>query len=95
MYKLLVVDDEIIVREWIRDNINWHENGFIFSGDYEDGTQALESIEIIQPDVVLTDICMPFLDGLELASYVKQCFTRVKVILLTGYDNFEYAQKAV
>lgn len=95
MYKLILVDDEKIVREWIRDNINWQENGFLFSGDCEDGTQALELIELIQPDVVLTDICMPFLDGLELASYVRQCFPRVKVILLTGYDNFEYAQEAV
>jgi two-component system response regulator YesN len=95
MYKIIVVDDEPLIRKWIYENINWNENGFVFSGDCEDGNEAIELIEEIHPDVILTDICMPFLDGLELSNYVMQRFPDTKIILLTGYDNFDYAQKAV
>lgn len=95
MYKLIVVDDEPLIRKWIYENINWNENGFEFAGDCEDGNEAIELIEEKQPDVILTDICMPFLDGLELSGYVMHRFPNTKVILLTGYDNFDYAQKAV
>ncbi len=95
MYKFIVVDDEPLIRKWIYENINWNENGFVFSGDCEDGNEAIELIEEIHPDVILTDICMPFLDGLELSNYVMQRFPDTKIILLTGYDNFDYAQKAV
>lgn len=95
MYKILIVDDEAVVREGIRDNINWSELGFELVGDCENGSEALEVVDRLQPDVVLTDICMPFLDGLELARYISVKYPRIKVIILTGYDEFEYAHQAV
>lgn len=95
MYKILIVDDESIVREGIRDTINWEELGFEFAGDCADGREAIEAVNTLQPDVVLTDIYMPFVDGLELARYISEKFPRIKVVILTGYDEFEYAQQAV
>lgn len=95
MYKILVVDDEIIVREGIRDIIPWNENGFELIGAVENGVEAIKIIDTQIPDIVLTDICMPFMDGLELANYISEKYPNIKVLILTGYDNFEYAQQAV
>lgn len=95
MYKLILVDDEAIVREGIRDNINWNELGFEVIDDCVDGREAMESIERWEPDVVLTDINMPFVDGLQLTRFILERNPNTKVIILTGYDEFAYAQKAV
>lgn len=95
MYRILVVDDEAVVREGMRDNMNWGELGFEFVGDCENGSEAMEAIDKLQPDVVLTDINMPFVDGLELTRYVVEKYPRIKVVILTGYDEFGYAQQAV
>ena len=95
MYKLLLVEDDAIIREGIRDNISWSKLGFDFIGEYEDGNQAITAIDKFKPDVILTDICMPFLDGLELTKYVSERFPATKIILITGYGKFDYAQKAI
>ncbi|MGI6777620.1 MAG: response regulator [Acetivibrionales bacterium] len=95
MYRVLVVDDEPVIREGIKDNIEWEELGFEFAGECENGNEAIEAVGELQPDVVLTDICMPFVDGLELTKYIMENYSHTKVIILTGYDEFEYAQQAV
>lgn len=95
MYRVLLVDDEAVVREGIRDHIDWAGLGFEMIGDCENGSEAMEAVEKLQPDVVLTDICMPFVDGLELTRCIMDKFPRIKVVILTGYDEFEYAQRAV
>lgn len=95
MYKFLLVDDDAIIREGIRDNISWDKLGFNFIDESEDGNQAIKAIDKYKPDVILTDICMPFLDGLELANYISERLPKTKIILITGYDKFDYAQKAV
>lgn len=95
MYRVLVVDDEAVVREGMRDNIDWNSLGFELVGDCENGSEAMEAVDRLQPDVVLTDICMPFVDGLELTKYISGKYPHIKVIILTGYDEFEYAQQAV
>ena len=95
MYKILIVDDEAVVREGIRDNIDWYDLGFECIGDCANGCEAMEFIDKGQPDVVLTDICMPFVDGLELTRNISDKFPHIKVIILTGYDEFEYAQQAI
>ena len=95
MYKILVVDDEAVVREGIRDNIEWDELGFSLAGVCENGSEAMEAVDRAQPEVVLTDICMPFVDGLELTRYISGKYPSIKVIILTGFDEFEYAQQAV
>lgn len=95
MHKLLIVDDEALVRDAIQEGMNWERMGFVCIGACEDGVEALEFIEKEQPDVVLTDIGMPFMDGIELTQELAERFPDVKVIMLTGYDNFEYARQAV
>ena len=95
MYSFLLIDDEVIIREGVRDNIDWARHGFSFLGACADGRAGLEAIDSLQPDVVLTDICMPFVDGLDLARYVRERYPQIKVVLLTGYDEFGYAQEAV
>ncbi|WHH58071.1 response regulator [Petroclostridium sp. X23] len=95
MYKILVVDDESVVREGIKNNINWSEYGFELVGGCKDGSEAIEVIENNHLDVVITDICMPLIDGIELTRYISNNYSNIKVIILTGYDEFEYAQQAI
>ncbi|MDQ6422448.1 response regulator [Paenibacillus sp. LHD-117] len=95
MYKLLIVDDEVLVRDAIKHQMNWEEHGFRCVGDCEDGVEALEFVTRDMPDVVLTDIGMPFMDGLELTRRLADQYPEVRVIILTGYDDFDYAQQAI
>lgn len=95
MYKLMLVDDEEDVREGVTQEIDWQAHGFEIVGKAENGKEAIELIERLTPDVVVTDIKMPFMDGLELSEWVKEKFPTVKIIILSGFDEFEYAQKAV
>ncbi|BBI35390.1 response regulator [Cohnella abietis] len=95
MYKLLIVDDEALVREAIKEQMDWEQLGFICIGDCEDGVEALAFIKRERPDVVLTDIGMPFMNGIELTRELAENDPTVKVIILTGYDDFEFAQQAL
>ena len=95
MYKVLLVDDEALIREAISENIQWEEMGFSFMGACENGRQAMEAIEKEQPDLLLTDINMPFVDGMELTKFVYENYPDTKVIIISGFDEFEYAKNAV
>jgi len=95
MYKLLIVDDEALVRDAIKEQMNWEQLGFECIGDCEDGLEALEFIKHNKPDVVLTDIGMPFMNGIELTRELALNEPKVKVIILTGYDDFDFAQQAL
>lgn len=95
MYKVFLVDDEIVIREGIRDNINWNRTNFIFSGEATDGEIALPLIQEIKPDILLTDIKMPFMDGLELTKIVRKTMPWIKIIILSGHDEFKYAKEAL
>lgn len=95
MYKVLLVDDEALIREAISENIQWEEMGFAFMGACENGKQAIEMIEKEQPDLLLTDINMPFVDGMDLTKYVYENHPDTKVIIISGFDEFEYAKNAV
>jgi len=95
MYKLILVDDEEEVRKGILQKINWKELGFEIVGEAENGREALEMAEKVTPDVVITDIKMPFMDGIKLTGLIGEKFPSTKVIILTGFDQFEYAQEAV
>ena len=90
-----MVEDEIVTREGIRDNVDWRAAGFEFCGEAPDGEIALQLIEESQPDVLITDIKMPFLDGLQLSKIVREHMPWVKIIILSGHDEFNYAQAAV
>ena len=95
MYKVLLVDDEALIREAISENIQWEELGFSFMGACENGKQAIEMIEKEQPNLLLTDINMPFVDGMELTKFVYENYPDTKVIIISGFDEFEYAKNAV
>ncbi len=95
MFKVLLVDDEILTREAISKNIPWEDQGFYLIGAAENGQDAIKYIEKERPDLIITDICMPYMDGLELASYVYQKHPNTKVVILSGYDEFEYARHAL
>lgn len=95
MYKVLLVDDEILIREAIRENIHWKEMGFELIADCENGREAMEVIRNNPPDLVLTDICMPYVDGIELARYIHENCPDTRTVIISGYDEFEYAKQAV
>ncbi len=95
MYKVFIVDDEVIVREGIRSKIDWENTEFELAGEAADGEIALSMIQDIKPDILITDIKMPFMDGLELARMVKKIQPWIRIIILSGHDEFEYAKKAI
>ncbi|MDR2363745.1 MAG: response regulator [Spirochaetaceae bacterium] len=94
-YSFVLVDDEPEIREGIRDAIPWEDLGFSFAGACANGFEALELAERIRPDVVMTDINMPFMDGLTLADRLLLALPDTKVLIISGYDDFEYARKAL
>lgn len=95
MYRVLLVDDEVLVREAISENIRWNELGYELAGNCQNGKEAIEFLEINSVDLVLTDICMPFVDGLELSKFIYNFSKNINIIIFSGYDDFEYAKKAI
>ena len=95
MLKVFLVEDESSVRENLRDNIMWQQYGYQFAGEASDGEMALPLIRKIRPDVLITDINMPFMDGLALAGIAKQEFPQKKIIIISAHNDFEYAQRAI
>lgn len=95
LYRIILVDDEEEVRKGIIRKIDWENLGFQVVGDAENGEDALEKIEQLEPDVVMTDIRMPYMDGLTLCSRIRQKYPSVKILIFSGFDDFEYAQTAI
>lgn len=95
MHKVLLVDDEVLTRDAIRENIPWDKLGYELIGACADGKEAIDLMQKNQPDLILTDICMPHVDGLQLAKYVYENCPNVKVIIISGYDDFDYAKQAL
>ncbi len=95
MYRLMLVDDEPEIRDGLVEIIDWHAEGFEVAGVAENGLEALLLAETLSPDLVVTDIRMPFLDGLEMARRMRAALPTVRFIVLSGFDEFEYARQAV
>lgn len=95
MLKVFLVEDESVIREGLRDKIPWEQYGYRFVGEASDGEMALPMIRKTKPDVLITDIKMPFMDGLSLSEMVKEEFPRTRIIIISGYDDFEYARRAI
>ncbi len=95
MYKIFFVDDEIIIREGFRSSINWSETAYTLVGEAPDGEVAIEKIQEIKPDIVITDIKMPFLDGIELSRIIKKIMPWIHIIILSGHDEFNFAKEAI
>ncbi|NLJ96327.1 MAG: response regulator [Clostridiales bacterium] len=95
MYKVFLVEDEIVIREGIKNKIHWEEEGFKIVGDESDGELAYPMIIREEPDILITDIKMPFMDGLELSKLLKKDMPNLKIIIVSGYSDFGYAQQAI
>ncbi len=95
MYTVVVADDEEELRKGIINRINWEEIGFEVVGEAENGIEALEQVEQKQPDLLLTDIRMPFVSGIELARQVREIRPATQIAFLSGFDEFSYAQQAI
>ena len=95
MLKIFLAEDEVVVRETIKRMIPWEELGFELVGEAADGEMALPLLLRQQPDLLITDIKMPFMDGLTLARLAKKEIPGLKVVILSGYDDFNYAKQAI
>lgn len=95
MIKVVIVDDEMLIRVGIKSCIDWEEHGFEIAGQAGNGLKALEIIEATHPDIVMTDIKMPKMDGLELISEVRKRFPSIKIIVLSCYNEIDYVKKAI
>ncbi|KQY94492.1 AraC family transcriptional regulator [Paenibacillus sp. Root52] len=95
MWKVLLVEDEVFVRESVREIISWEELGYTVIGESGNGTEALAMIIQDTPDLVLTDIVMPGMDGLELLKQTRQAGLKTKFVMLTCMGEFEYVRRAM
>ena len=95
MIKVFLCEDEFVVREGIKKNIDWTGNGYEFIGEASDGELALPLIRKLEPDIVITDIRMPFMDGLELSREIKKELPLTERVILSGFEEFDYAKQAI
>jgi two-component system response regulator YesN len=95
VYRLLVVDDEANIREGMADAVPWEEHGVRLVGQAADGLEGLERFRKLEPDIVITDIRMDGMNGLDFATRLREEKPDVRIVIITGYDTFEYAQRAV
>lgn len=95
MYTVVFADDEVELRQAILARIDWASLGFCVVADAENGVEALEAVEQYEPDLLITDIRMPLMTGLELAKRVYEVCPATQIVFLSGYDDFSYAQEAI
>lgn len=95
LYTILLVDDEEALAMAVMRKINWEQLGFSIIGYAENGVKALEMMEEFHPDVVMTDIRMPYMDGIALSRHIRQDFPGTKIMFFSGFDEFEYAKEAI
>ena len=93
--KVLIIEDEYIMRQGIRHMIEWEKEGYQLIGEASNGEEGLAIMEQDQPDIILADIVMPVLDGMELSLIVKKRFPQIRLIMLSSYDNFEYVKQTL
>ena len=93
--KVFLVEDEMVIRRGIKNSIDWEKEGYIFCGEASDGELAYPMIIKEKPVILITDIRMPFMDGLELCKLVKKELPNIKILILSGYDEFDYAKEAI
>lgn len=95
MYSVFLVEDEIVVREGIRSSIPWEKTRFNLIGEAPDGEMALSMLKELKPDILLTDIRMPFMDGLALSRIVRKTQPWMKIVIISGHDEFKFAREAI
>ena len=95
MLKVVIADDEPFVREGLKSLIDWEKIGVRLVGDFENGKDLIDNLPVLLPDIVITDIQMPSVSGLQIAKYISENYKNVIVILLTAYSKFQYAKEAI
>ena len=95
MMRVFIADDEEIIRDGIRNCIEKEQGRFLFAGEAPDGEMALPMLMEMKPDVLITDIRMPFMDGLELAGKVREEYPNLPIVIFSGYSDFAFAQEAM
>ena len=95
MLKVLLVEDERLVLELLKACIDWEDIGFRIIGESSSALAALELVDALVPDVIITDVCMPVMDGLEFSKTVGEKHPQIKIIVLTGHEEFEFAKKGI
>lgn len=95
MYRILIVDDESYFRQYLKSTVSWADLGFEIAGEASNGEDALDLIPQIKPEVILADIHMTEMDGIAFSKEVKRRYPYISIILITGYNEFEYARQAI
>lgn len=93
--RIMIIDDEFIMRQGIRYMLNWEAEGYEVAGEASNGKEALDILEEIQPDIILCDIAMPVMDGLDFIKIVKQKYPEIQILVLSSYDKFDYVRQAL
>ena len=95
MIKVLIADDEPLFRELLRTMIDWEAHGFSIAGEVKNGREALEQVERLRPELVMADISMPFMNGLDFGEQVRKFPFNVHIIYVTGHADFSFTQRAI
>ena len=93
--KILIVEDEFLLRQGIKNLVHWEQEGFQVVGETNNGKEALQLIESLHPHLVITDIVMPIMDGIELTGIIQERYPEIKVVVLSSYSDFEYIKSAM
>ena len=95
MYRVIIVDDEPVIRRGLRETIEWDALGLEVAGEAADGKEALKLIREIRPEILITDIRMPEMDGIELIREIKKLDLNIKITILSGYSDYDYLKAAI
>jgi two-component system response regulator YesN len=95
LLKIMIIDDEFLVRDLLKRCLHWEQLGFQIAEEAASAREALELISREPPDIIITDICMPVMDGIELSRIVREQFPQTKIVILTGHEEFEYAKRSI
>jgi two-component system, response regulator YesN len=93
--KVMIIDDERLVRDLLKACIDWNKIGLKIIGESSSAIEGLELVDQLMPDIIFADICMPIMDGLEFSKKVVEKHPQIKIIILTGHEEFEYAKKGI
>ncbi len=93
--KVLIVDDEFLIRNYFKMRICWEELGMEIAGEASSAMEALDLVDQIVPDIIFTDVCMPFMDGIEFSKAVVEKFPHIKIVIVTGHDEFDYVKRSI
>lgn len=95
MYRVMIIDDERSIRNLLKLTVSWKEMGLEVAGEAASGIEAINSIDDIRPDIVFVDIRMPFMNGIEFSKLAIKRYPRLKIIILTAFNEFEYARECI